>query len=114
MIDTAFLYSTIKNTSGESRYFDFLPPHGVTLADDEELQLIGDIRNTITIGKEFGQAQRTIKAFEQAVADGDLTIVSIAPMVLQDAATGNSKLLVLSGGLLSVTDMPYDSDSDSE
>jgi hypothetical protein len=47
MQDTSCLYSTIKNTSGGIKNFGFLPPHGRTLANNEEFTIFGDVRQAL-------------------------------------------------------------------
>ena len=37
------LRTLIKNTSGATKTFSFIPPHGKRLADDEETSVLGDI-----------------------------------------------------------------------
>lgn len=36
------LYTRVRNISGTSRYFDYLPPHGRRLAADEEMSIPAD------------------------------------------------------------------------
>lgn len=37
------LYTTMRNISGATRYFDYLPPHGRRLADGEEVNIPGEL-----------------------------------------------------------------------
>jgi hypothetical protein len=37
------LYTTVRNISGATRYFDYLPPHGRRLADDEEMSVPAEL-----------------------------------------------------------------------
>jgi hypothetical protein len=36
------IYTTLRNSSGVTRYFDYLPPHGRRLAAAEEINIPGD------------------------------------------------------------------------
>ena len=44
---TTCLYSTVKNVSGVTMNFSFLPPHGRELEADEEFSVLGDITNAV-------------------------------------------------------------------
>jgi hypothetical protein len=43
MANTECMNTTVVNTSGTRRYFDFLPPHGATLNPGQEFTYAGDI-----------------------------------------------------------------------
>jgi hypothetical protein len=99
MIDATCLYSTVKNTSGRSMYFGFLPPHGKTLANDEEATVFGDIREAM-----FRKSQRKC-SYESLMTelDGDhLTIVLTPAPILWDDSLGHSKSLLLHNGALTL------------
>lgn len=77
------LFSIVKNTSGDTKHFGFLPPHGRTLDDNEELHVFGDI--TTAIYRNGGhKSRRTQDALATAVNDGDLTIKSSACVIVYD------------------------------
>lgn len=105
-MDTSCLYSTVKNVSGSSKIFGFLPPHGRTLAADEEFTVFGDIRSGLggNRGAERSVARRDNAAFEAAVESGDLEILSTPSPILQDVTTEVPKMLQLDGGTLSTVD----------
>jgi hypothetical protein len=79
------LFSTIKNTSGGEKHFGFLPPHGKTLDANEEITVFGDIANLVrrNAGHHNLRAQN---ALAQAIADGDLTVVSTPCVIVYDEA----------------------------
>jgi len=114
-MDTTCLYSTVKNTSGGSKRFGFLPPHGRVLAADEEFTVFGDIRQAVfgARGPERSVARRDIMAFEAAMGRGDIQIVQTPSPILQDLTLGTSKQLSLDNGSLAVAD-PCWMDSVSE
>lgn len=101
--DVTCLYSTLKNISGKSMFFAFLPPHGRRLANNEEFTVFGDIRDQVG---NSGPTRRTdrIKAFEDAIEAGNLVIVSTPSPILKDTVSGASKALKLTSGTLSVQD----------
>jgi hypothetical protein len=84
MIDLSCLYSTVKNTSGSTRFFGFLPPHGKTLEADEEYTIFGNVHEAIIKTKSRVTSARNIHAFERALKDGDLTILSLPAPILED------------------------------
>lgn len=69
------LFSIVKNVSGATKHFGFLPPHGRTLNDDEELHVFGNVYDAIYRGGGF-RNQRVQDALATALDDGDLEIVS--------------------------------------
>jgi hypothetical protein len=103
MTDMRCLYSTVKNTSGGAKPFGFLPPHGRKLAANEEFTVWGDIREAI-IRFERTEARRSIIAFENALARGDIDIIHTPNPILQDHTTGHNKILRLNNGALGVVD----------
>lgn len=76
------LFTIVKNTSGASKKFGFLPPHGVTLAADEELHVFGNLQDAIQRGGH--KNVRAQNALAQALSDGDLEIKSSPCTVVYD------------------------------
>ncbi len=105
-MDTSCLYSTVKNISGVAKVFGFLPPHGRTLAIDEEFTVFGDIRQAMggNRGTERSVARRDNAAFEHAIESGDLEILNTPSPILQDVSTELPKMLQLDSGVLSTVD----------
>ena len=68
---TDCMLSSVRNISGSAMYFDFLPPHGVKLANHGEYTCIGNIMSFVGMG--LG-GQRAILRLEQMVNDGLLEI----------------------------------------
>ena len=59
IVDVTCMYSTVKNISGVSKNFPFLPPHGRTLAADEEVTVFGSILEAITRSNDrFGRTEQ--------------------------------------------------------
>lgn len=106
MMDTSCLYTTVKNTSGVTKVFGFLPPHGRTLANNEEFTVFGNILQLLGVnqGAGAGVARRSQAAFEAAVESGDLTVVQSPSQILKDISTGDSKMLQVDGGVIDAVD----------
>lgn len=64
---TTNLYTTVRNVSGKTLTFGFLPPHGKTLDDNEEYTFAGDIQQYLT-------SARKVNAFKNAIEDGLLVV----------------------------------------
>jgi hypothetical protein len=105
-MDTSCLYSSVKNVSGTTKTFGFLPPHGRTLANNEEFTVFGDVRQNLggNQGGERSVQRRANAAFEAAVESGDLEILNTPSLILQDSDSGLPKMLQLTDGTLSAVD----------
>jgi hypothetical protein len=105
-MDMSCLYSTVKNVSGGTKKFGFLPPHGRELDNNEEFTVFGDIRQQLggNRGSERSVARRDNAAFEAAIDAGDLELISTPSQILQDATTNASKMLQLDNTVLSTVD----------
>ena len=113
-MDTSCLYSTVKNASGGTRTFGFLPPHGRTLANNEEFTVFGDIRHSLggNQGRERSVQRRAHIAFEAAVESGELEIINTPSMIIKDVDDDSSKMIQVDNGALSAVDPCwYSSDS---
>lgn len=66
------LYTTILNTTGQAAVFSFLPPHGKTMAKDEQLTVAGNLIDRLA----SLTSNRKFRALERALASGALAIVS--------------------------------------
>lgn len=66
--------SVLSNTSGGTKTFSFIPPHGVRLANNEEVTIFGDISDAIASRSKTNKSR--IKGFIAALTAGDITILS--------------------------------------
>ena len=66
------------NTSGAEKYFGFLPDHGKTLADNEEITLDGDLRTALAGGRNRYNRSRELTALQDACDNGELCLVEVA------------------------------------
>ncbi len=103
-LDTACLYSTVKNTSDGRKTFGFLPPHGRSLAANEEFTVFGDIRQAV-IRHERTEGRRNMIALENSLRRGELEILSTPGIILEDdSEPGVYKMVRLRNGALGITD----------
>jgi hypothetical protein len=93
------LFSTVQNTSGETMVFGFLPPHGTTLAANEDYTVFGDILEAINRAN-FGAERRNVEAFLRALDDGRMTLIQTPSPVLLDTVSGASKILQSASGTI--------------
>lgn len=102
----------VRNMSGHSAVFGFLPPHGKKLEAGEEYTFFGSVENLlsrITSGRKRA-------GFTAAVQSGDLVVVSGPTPILYDATLDVSKTIQLADGTFSPVDpfgVPYSSSAAS-
>lgn len=70
-VETACLYSSVKNVSGKTMQFPFIPPHGKELDDEEQVSVPGDIRQTILSRTPGRNCKRRFDAFVRALGNND-------------------------------------------
>lgn len=99
--DHACLVSTVKNTSGQEKYFGFLPPHGKRLAADEEINILGDIKEAVNRGDRFGN--RHMNALLDTLDRGDLTIISTPLPIAYDETDEVSLVMGVDNGVLALS-----------
>ncbi len=101
--DMSCLFSTVKNNSGRVQNFGFLPPHGRTLAIDEEFTVFGHITEAM-IRFERVTDKRHIDALQRAVDRGDLLILNTPNPIMQDINDATVKMVQLDTGSLTLVD----------
>lgn len=82
-------YTVVKNVSGATMTFSFLPPHGQTLVNNELLSIPGNFPNKLS----NITRKRKFRALEAAVASGRLEIMSspVSPFaIITDATTART------------------------
>ena len=97
------LYTTVQNTSGADAIFSFLPPHGRTMARQEQLTVAGNLFTRLA------GSPRQFRAMERALANGYLTIIQTPSVVVCDntGASGSTlhpKAIELTGSTLGEVD----------
>ena len=110
--DKDCLYSVIKNTSGGTKKFGFLPPHGVELASDEEYSVFGNILEALSNSGDRISARRSQQALAAAIDRGDIEIIN-TPAPILVSPNGTVKMITVGNdGSLSSAD-PCWTNSDS-
>ena len=105
------MYSTVRNNTGKRHTFGFLPPHGRSLAANEEFTVFGNIQDAIVGGIDRLSSRRSIAAFEQAIQDEDLIILNTPNPIFEDK-NGHPKMLRLDqANNITVTDPCWSSNS---
>jgi len=110
-MDLTCIYTTVRNDSGKTRKFAFLPPHGVTLTAGQQFSVVGDLVDAVSRGSRFGSESRNIKALEYAINAGDLVVVHTPAPILEDSGRNVSKMVRLQNGNLVVSNPCYTSES---
>jgi hypothetical protein len=101
------LKTTVVNTSGGAKVFEFLPPYGVKLNDGQEFSEMGTIYNWIRRRPRIGSTEQLVKSLEYALTQGWLAIKSTPSVVLFDIDTEESKALILDDEVLKTEDPCY-------
>lgn len=106
VMDTSCLYSTVKNISGGTMVFGFLPPHGRELANNEEFTVFGDIRGMLggNAGAEPAVHRRSQIAFEAAIEAGYLEVLSTPASIYFDVTGDAPKIIKVDDGAVEVAD----------
>lgn len=103
MPDTTQLYTVVKNTSGATKTFSFLPPHGRVLTADQEVSIAGNIVDVLH-AKHKGRAERHIAALEAALLAGELEIKSLPVPIVYDETEEVTKAITVDDGSVSLVD----------
>ncbi len=75
--DRTSLTTTVKNGSGGTKVFGYLPPHGLTLADGESVTFDGDMIGRLLMGAGVGSGTRDLDAMLDDIASGSLVISAL-------------------------------------
>jgi len=101
--------STIRNISGETRTFAFLPGHShKSLADGEERSFNGDVRETIS-----RRSKRGFTAMVNAIEDGRMDILRTPNPIVYDHTADEPRMLKLAGGTVTWVDPCWANNVDS-
>jgi hypothetical protein len=68
----ACLYTKVRNISGATRYFDYLPPHGRRLAADEEMSIPSELLPWMNRG---GINMRKLRGFASDLEDCQIAVL---------------------------------------
>lgn len=89
---TDCLFSTVRNVSGKTMKFGFLPPHGWELDNQEERTVFGNISEAIVHGDHVS-SKRHIDGFLRAIANGLLTIKNTPNPIMYDETDDETHML---------------------
>lgn len=103
------LLTVVRNTSGGTRKFSFLPPHGRELAANEEVSYTGDLGAAISRG-DHNANKRNLDALLASVDAGDLIVVRTPNPIFYDEFTSNVRTLRVQANVLSLTEPSWESD----
>ncbi len=109
-MDTQCLYTTVRNTSGQTRVFSFLGAHGVRLAANETYTVPGDLFSALASKR---PSRRAFKAMEAAVRAGHLAIVRTPGVFLYDQTQDQTRMLSLDNGALGSVSPCWESSSEA-
>lgn len=107
MPDTTCIQTRVKNISGSSKFFGFLPPHGQTVADTADVLIDGDLVDTLMRGGR--QNKRKIAALKDALTNNYIEIIKSPGLFLYDSALTVVKTVKINNGTLSGEDPCYGS-----
>jgi hypothetical protein len=68
----------ITNTSGNARHFGWIPPHGVDLANGEEITIEGELRSVLASGRNRYSRRREIAGLNADIQAGNVSVVEVA------------------------------------
>lgn len=67
----------VTNTSGAEKFFGFLPPHGVTIDDNDYVIIDGDLRSILGGGGNRYNRNRELDALDDACVNGDICLEAV-------------------------------------
>ena len=107
-MDTTCLFSVVRNISGGTKNFPWLPPHGRELTDNEEYSIFGSVLEAVSRSNDrFGA--RFNDDLEGALERGDIEIVTLPKPILLDEGTLATKMITLQAGSLVLEDPCWES-----
>jgi hypothetical protein len=92
--------TVIRNTSGSTRFFAFLPPHGAELAHNQDFSYPGDLFAVLS-GK---GSRRDFDALAAEVNAGRIQVLQTPVAVRFDTAAGRVRQVNINAGSVAVAD----------
>lgn len=105
--DTTCMYSVIRNVSGGTKNFPWIPPHGRELAANAEVSIFGSILEAVNRGDRFGP--EPMDSLEAAVERGDIEIRTLPKPILMDELLDDVKVISLVNDALVLEDPCWES-----
>lgn len=100
MANTTCLETKVRNMTGKKATFGFLPPHGKTLAAGEEYTFFGSLTGLL----QAITSKRKRTAFENALKNGYIVVVSSPSIFLYDETLDVTKTIKVDNGSVSTAD----------
>ncbi len=97
MADTTCLDTKVRNMTGATTTFGFLPPHGKTLTAGQEYTFFGSFPSLL----QSITSKRKRTAFQNALQSGDIVVVSSPTPFLYDATLDVTKTIKVDNGSVS-------------
>lgn len=104
------LQTKVRNTSGKTLAFSYLPPHGKSLADGEEATFDGDLLALLSSNPRF---KRKLAAFKADLASGRLALVNTPAPHAFDATLDITKVIGVDNGAVVATNPSWGTYSSS-
>ena len=67
----------VQNVSGAELFLGFVPPHGVTLADDASVTVDGDLRSVLSSGRARYSRRTELAALDAALAAEHIEVSTV-------------------------------------
>ncbi len=90
--------TVVRNESGMTLPFSFLPPHGVTLQDGETFSWPGDLEAALQ------KNLRKLRAYHACLLNGYLVLIQSPSAYIEDEVTHDIKILGIASGSVEVDD----------
>lgn len=100
MANTTCLETKVRNMTGVTATFGFLPPHGKTLTAGQEYTFFGSLPALL----QAITSKRKRTAFQNALQNGDIVVVSSPTPFLYDATLDVTKTIKVDNGSVSAAD----------
>lgn len=92
--------TVLRNTSGSTQYFGYIPPYGVSLTNGQDVEVPGNIFDY------FADPKHKVKraAFDADVTAANITVLQLPSPRLWDATIGRVSELTIDNGSVVVVD----------
>jgi hypothetical protein len=102
------LRTTVRNISGTTLRFSFLPPHGVELADGDTYSWTGGLTDIGgAAGQESASRTRAHRALQSSLDTGLLEVVSTPTPVFFDPTAAKPQVLTVDNAVIAAADTSW-------
>lgn len=92
--------TVVRNISGATRFFGYLPPFGVTLADRDDVEVKGDLLALLSAPNK----KTELDAYLADIAADRIVVVQSPTPSYYDATTTRVRELTIANGVVTVSD----------